>query len=50
MLLIRLLGNDYTISREAVNKLLELSKPKRISLIDVASMYPSIFRTTVFGK
>ena len=44
MLLIRLLGNDYSISREAVNKLLEASKRKRICPIDIASMYP------VFGK
>lgn len=40
MVLIKMAGNDYTVSREAVDKLLEASKPKRIWLIDVASMYP----------
>lgn len=40
MLLIRLLCNDYTISREAVNKLIEASKRRRICPIDIASMYP----------
>ena len=40
MVLIRMANNDYTVSREAVGKLLEASKPKHIWLIDVASMYP----------
>ena len=37
MTLIRILGNDYTFSREAADK---LEKVRGISRYDIASMYP----------
>lgn len=37
MIIIRLLGNDYTFSREIVDK---LEKVRGISRYDIASMYP----------
>lgn len=47
MLLIRISGKEYTFSREAWDALIGATRARRYCTCDIASMYPSMFKTEI---